>query len=479
MRKLIVAAATAATVSTLGLTATAQALSVNQGAGRAPAAVTKTVVAGIPAAFTIVQPGTAKCTWKTTGLPGPVTSGTGGANNCTNLIDGVFPKAGTVKITAKVTHGGALTIIPITVTVKATPGENDAVGVGSDTITPVTDQLAGDFNTTVKSATATHEYSWDAVNPITGKIGDTIAEKAGCPKIMRPDGSSAGIAQLATFTKSSSGPFCTNFARSSRSRATTDPPFAKGGVAFTTLAGDAVTWSTQTTTNAPKTLTPAQLASIFTCQVTNWSQVGGKSAPIKAFLPQSGSGTLSFWLAALGNITPGPCVSDANNLLEENEGVNKVLQSPNAIFIYSIGDFIAQSQHSAKCVNTNVKAGTACTPNKSGVVCVHVPSKNWFSCDLHGTMKLGAINGIAPTTGSGASQRINPAFPATFDRTLFNVVPFDPATTDHIPGKTKPVGGVNLATIFGHAGFDCASKATTDLKNYGFIPLGGNCGKTN
>src|SRR5262249_44242199 len=106
MRKLIVAAATAATVSTLGLTATAQALSVSQGAGRATAAVSKTVVAGIPAAFTIVQASTTKCVWKTTGLPGPVTSGIGGKNNCTNLIDGVFPKPGTVKITAKVTHGG-------------------------------------------------------------------------------------------------------------------------------------------------------------------------------------------------------------------------------------------------------------------------------------------------------------------------------------------------------------------------------------
>ena len=478
MRKLIVAAATAATVSTLGLTATAQALSVSQGAGRVNAAVTKTVVAGIPAAFTVVEPSTAKCTWKTTGLPGPVTSGIGGKNNCTNLIDGVFPKPGTVKISAKVTHGGKLTVIPVTVTVKASPGENDAVGVGSDTITPLTDQLAGDFNTTVSSASATHEYSWDAVNPISGKIGDSIAEKTDCPPIARPDGSSAGILQLATFKASSSGPFCTNFARSSRARGTSDPPFAKGGVAFAALASDAVTWATQTVTAAPKTLTPAQLTAIFTCQDTNWSQVGGKNAPIKAFLPQSGSGTLSFWLTALGNITPGPCVSDAGGLLEENEGVNKVLQSPNAIFIYSVGDFIAQTQHSAKCINTNVKAGTACTPNKNGVVCVHVPSKNWFACDFHGTMKLGAINGVSPTVGKGASQKINPKFPATFDRTLFNVVPFDTATSDHIPGKTKPAGGVNLEQIFASNGFDCGTKAAADIRSYGFVPLGSGCGKT-
>ena len=114
------------------------------------------------------------------------------------------------------------------------------------------------------------------------------------------------------------------------------------------------------------------------------------------------------------------------------------------------------------------------------MVCVHVPSKNWFSCDLHGTMKLGAINGVSPTVGKGASQKINPKFPATFDRTLFNVVPFDTATSDHIPGKTKPVGGVNLQQLFSNSGgFDCGAKGTADIKAYGFVPLGGGCGHTN
>ena len=58
------------------------------------------------------------------------------------------------------------------------------------------------------------------------------------------------------------------------------------------------------------------------------------------------------------------------------------------------------------------------------------------------------------------------------------MVPFDTSTADHIPGKTKPQGGVNLEQIFGHSGFDCGGKATTDIRNYGFVPLGSNCGKT-
>ena len=70
------------------------------------------------------------------------------------------------------------------------------------------------------------------------------------------------------------------------------------------------------------------------------------------------------------------------------------------------------------------------------------------------------------------------AFPSTFDRTLFNVVPYDPATTDHIPGATSPVGGVNLEQLFGATGYDCTSTtAKTDIKDYGFLTIA-TCGST-
>jgi len=73
---------------------------------------------------------------------------------------------------------------------------------------------------------------------------------------------------------------------------------------------------------------------------------------------------------------------------------------------------------------------------------------------------------------------INSAFPATFQRIVFEVVPFDPNTSDHIPGATSPVGGVNMEPIFSASGFVCSNAAAkTDLKNYGFLvsPL---CGVT-
>ncbi len=484
MRRLIVAAVTAASLGTLGLAATAQA----QAAPHIAATTTaKNVVSGIPSSILVTNPAgtTEKCTVKVTGLPGPVTAGTSSSvkKGCQVEIEGVWPTPGKKTVTIKFTASGTTTADTLTVNVLSEPCENDAVGVGSDTITPLTDQLSNDYNNTLaarsKCGKTTYYESWDAVNPVNGQIGDSIPEKADCSSIPRPDGSSAGIAQLGTFTKSKSGPLCTNFARSSRPRASTDPPFAAGGVAFVNLAGDAVTWShPAVNTAAPKTLTAAQLNAIYTCTDTNWNQVGGGNQTIAPFLPQSGSGTLSFFLAAIGVTTPGPCVSNDNNLLEENEGINSVLNSPGGIFIYSVGDWIAQSFHAATCVNK-----TTCAANSSGVICKKVPGLDQFWCNISGTGTaqgaevLGQINGIAPTTGSGKSTVINSAFPSTFDRTLFDVVPYDPATTDHIPGATSPVGGVNLEKLFGGSGFDCGSTAKTDIKNYGFVPLG-TCGAT-
>jgi phosphate transport system substrate-binding protein len=494
MRKLIIAAATAAAMATLGLGATAQASTASHIAPKTAATPKVTVVAGLQDSnlFVLVASAKTACTKQTvTGLPAGLSMGTSSATNkgCTAEVEGVWPAAPASHVlNFKWTQSGTVSTLKVNISVLASPCEDDAVGVGSDTITPLTDQLASDYNNTLparttcsasSSTTNPYEYSWDAINPITGAIGDSIPEKADCPSIPRPNGSSAGIAQLATFAKSSSGPLCTNFARSSRPRGASDPPFAAGGVAFVALAGDAVSWSTPAVnTSAPASLTPAQLNAIYTCTDTNWNQVGGGNQAIAPFLPQSGSGTLSFFLAAIGVTTPGPCVSNDGNTLEENEGDNSVLNNPGAIFIYSVGDFIAQTQHAAKC------AVAGCTPNSKKVVCKKTPNLDQFWCNVSGAGTTqgvetpGQINGIAPTVGSGKSTTINPAFPSTFDRVLYNVVPFNTAASP-IPSGASPVGGLDLDGIFSSTGFDCSSAtAKKDITNYGFVNLA-TCGSTN
>jgi ABC-type phosphate transport system substrate-binding protein len=455
-------AASAAALAVLGLSATAQA----------QPAVAKihdpSVPLGIETAVNLPGCATGVTATSVTPTPPPTINTVLNANKA--KLSGDWLSTGSTIFTVHCSNGSTT---QTKVTVQAAPAENAAVGVGSDTIQNVFDQFSGDYNAN-KAATATHLYSWDATNPNTGAIGDSIAEKTGCSAIARPDGSSAGISQLGTFQKTGDGKFfCTSFARSSRARASTDPAFAPGGIAFVDLAGDAVTWSSQTTTNAPATLTAAQLAAIYNCTDTNWSQVGGKNAPIHAFIPQSGSGTRSFFLSAIGVATPGSCVSDDNGNLEENEGVNPVLHDPDAIFPYSIGKYIAEKFHSATCLNST------CTPNSSGIACNPSGHQNLFGCNTHGTTVLKKINGVAPTTGSGTGTVINSSFPAAFQRILFEVVPYDPATSDHIPGSEAGApGGVNLEPLFGASGFVCTNTtAKADLKNYGFLvtPL---CGVT-
>lgn len=343
-----------------------------------------------------------------------------------------------------------------------TPHEFDVVGVGSDTIEFLLDQIMVDYNKahTTDNATHPHIFSWDATNPATGAVGDMIKVKAKCAKIARPDGSSAGILALTANTKTSDGKHhCIDFARSSRGRTSTDPPKARGGIEFVALAKDAVTYATQKTTNAPGNLTTAQLAAIYSCTATTWNQVGGSStATIKPFLPQTGSGTRNFFLAAIGVATPGSCVDSS---VQENQGVDTKLKSPNAIVPYSIGKFIAEKFHSADCLNST------CTP-VNGKVCHPASGQNKFGCDVHGTMKLNSINGTKPTTGTGKSTTINPRFTAAFVRTVYDVVRYTAGTRDHIPGYLERFFASKTAST---KGWVCnSSKAHSDLINYGFLP---------
>jgi ABC-type phosphate transport system substrate-binding protein len=357
-----------------------------------------------------------------------------------------------------------------------TPKATDVVGVGSDTIEFLVDQFSHDYDNTQSGAKL---YSWDATNPSTGAMGDPIVTKSGCASIARPDGSSAGITQLDANTADGSN-FCVDYARSSRGRAATDPPYAAGGIAFDALAGDAVTYATRNSasggTNAPVTLTTGQLKNIFLCKTTNWDKVGGQSGTILPFLPQVGSGTRAFFLTALGGgvtpITPGSCV---NSTVQENEGIDSQLDSPDAIVPFSVGKYIAEVYHSAACLNS------ACTPNGSGQVCTPTGKQNLFGCDEAGVLGLDKINKSDPATPwplpapPSNKPKINPKFSALFQRTVYIVVRYDASTADHIPAYLEKFFAAKNAST---PGWMCKNaKATTDIKDYGFLPTP-LCGST-
>ncbi len=304
-----------------------------------------------------------------------------------------------------------------------------------------------------------------------------IVVKQGCKKNLRPNGSGAGIAALTGGYGTTSYTYkgkkhvvpCIDFARSSRPRSSKDPAFGKGGVAFVTLAGDAVTYATTKGSNAPNNLSKAQLAQIFGCTVpakngdpaNTWGALlGSKAKPgtakvkIAPVLPQAGSGTLSFWATTalgLSGTTEPTCGPAANlsvpNQPEENEGLNKIFKlgngkpNPNVLYPYSIGAYLSQLQNSPACGKR---------PSKT---------QNMFGCNQTGVLLLNGISGTKPATGRKGHLVTNPAWKSTpFQRFLYDVVPYSTSTSDHIPAY--------LEKYLGRKGYFCKQGGV--LNAYGF-----------
>jgi hypothetical protein len=355
-----------------------------------------------------------------------------------------------------------------------TPPLTSVVGVGSQTTQGVLDAISTNYNATKP---ADKLYSWDAINPTTGATGDTIVTKRKSSSdttcaIARPNGTGAGVTALST-TKSDGGHPCIDYARAASAPSSTTP----AGLVYVGFAKDAVTWvTTSRATGVPATLNAAQLNKIYSANTghcLSWKSVGGtNTAAIVPGLPQTSSGTRTFFLAAIGVTTPGTCVvngeinipGDANNPvdLEENTGVSVggtttsavtgnqywFAHNANALFPYSAADWIAQ----------------AATPAGGG----HETSS--FG---HGQVtETKEISGVSPIK-AGTPDTISTGFTTdtptkVFTRTVYNVVP-------NVGTASAPAIATGaITTIFGPKGVICSD--TTIIKGWGFLPLGSLCG---
>lgn len=221
----------------------------------------------------------------------------------------------------------------------------DITAVGSDTTQFVDNAIATAYNATTPKPTKLYD-SWDAVNPTTGAVHDSITIKPGF-STQRPDGSTEGITALKTITQ-------VDVARSSRGPQAGDVDSKGNPLLFLPFAQDELRYASATTTNAPQSLTTQNLIDIYTCAKTVWNQVGGSStATIHPVIPQNGSGTRSFFLKTLGNITPGTCVS----VVQENDPAAEA-GNPNAIGPFSVAQFTSRFSHSGIQLNVNGTAGT-------------------------------------------------------------------------------------------------------------------------
>ncbi|HEY3717303.1 MAG TPA: hypothetical protein VGL39_22495 [Jatrophihabitantaceae bacterium] len=323
-----------------------------------------------------------------------------------------------------------------------TPGHTDVVGVGSDTTQGVVNQFSTDYNTSHTPKL----YSFDA----TG--GGNITPKADCTAIARPNGSGGGISALSQNARPAGDAtdFCVDYARSSRGFQTGDA----AGLIWVAYGEDAVTWSASSTTNAPATLTPAQLKAIYSCNDSalggsgnpvTWNEVGGTgTAAVVPVIPQSSSGTRSFFLGQIGNPTLGSCVLGQDNSVEENEGTNAVFtgaNSANVVSPYSVAVYLAQTEHG-------------------------------HGAGDQGSLTLHNVNGNSPTAGTAPNATINPDF--DFVRLVYNVLRgtgSDPANLT-VPSYLQGIFGSGAGT-----GWLCTdATAQADLSSFGFLSLADNCG---
>jgi phosphate transport system substrate-binding protein len=322
-------------------------------------------------------------------------------------------------------------------------GPNTLALAGSDTTFDAMNAISNSFNAGPSADTASNI-------PPTLASGQTfnVPSDKRCPTKTYdgngtnppPNGSTAGINALNADTTG-----CIDIARSSRDRRDTDP----ANLEFYAFARDAVSWAhypnacqggdTGPAGCAPSNLTQDQLKGIYLCTepggvplFTNWNQVGGDNATINRYLPQLGSGTLSFFETKVLGLS-----SSQQGVLDDSACATKPLR-----------------------VQENT--GTAIVPLKSRAI-VPYSFAQWTSqangavTDVRGGILIGQINGVS----ASATTIANDTFLGV--RYVNNVV----KTGSPSYAAAIQFVGVNA----GGNGFLCTDDSTKNntLTHYGFV----------
>jgi ABC-type phosphate transport system substrate-binding protein len=263
-----------------------------------------------------------------------------------------------------------------------------------------------------------------------------------------PDGSSTGITALDNDTNGQ-----IDFARSSRGAKTGETSthnfwaYALGALDFVTFPG----------THAPTAgLTQTQLINIYTCNasgtnvgkpiISDWHQINS-SAPvgslIKKYLPQTGSGTYSFFTSKLmnGNVPDTNCDASHKSTFHQEHDSRAVTTAnkPNAIDAFDWSRWTAQL--------------------------------NGYEADLRNGSTLGKLNGVvpSPTTVNTTASR----FLGT--RYVYNVVRLanHPSNqSGQLLDVTRLIGvRPTSATPSPGPGYICSGLAKKVITLAGFVPL--------
>lgn len=311
-------------------------------------------------------------------------------------------------------------------------GPRQLAGMGSDTTQDVLNALSDAIVINGVKPIASYNSQGGAVttkSPLpAGATNCTYAaNNAGAPNAgagIRANGSGAGRSRLVE-ASTSGNPYvgCLDFARSSSETLAAVTP----GLTYIPFGLDGVSYAVRADSTNSRQLSLAALRSIYQCAAPT-------RAAFSPLLPQSGSGTRTFFLATIGvtepEIAAGGCVQSTvtrngvSTSVQENDGT--VLTDAKQIVPYSAAQYSSQQAQ--------------VTP------------------DIRGTAVLGAIGGVP-------AQSVNAGSAGT--RRVFNVVP------------TSKVGAADAAVlnqVFVGSGSQVCQQ-TGVIARYGF-GLIADCGST-
>jgi len=264
-------------------------------------------------------------------------------------------------------------------------------------------------------------------------FADEVVYSAGNPA---PNGSSQGKAALKASAEAGDGKI--DIARSSSARGSADP----GTFEYFAFATDGVTWASSATgSGAGLTLTLAQLRGIYDGSITNWNQVGGGNSPIAVYLPQTGSGTLSFFTGTVLGFDPTTKPVTIKRFQEHDGNSIPVADRATAIAPFSIAQWIAQGN----TVVADKRAGFTVNP-------------------LTGA----GFNG-SPVAGSAGDY--TPAFTTAFlgSRSVYNIV--DSRTPSY--DQAKRAVGFDDGDTASTASPLCGGQLAATIQRYGFLTVSG------
>jgi len=290
---------------------------------------------------------------------------------------------------------------------------------------------------------------------------------------------------------------CMEIARSSAYSSSSG--VSAGNSQYFAFALDAVSWATGSL-SAPAALSKADLVKIYNCTYTDWSQVpGGSAGPIQRYLPQSGSGTYSFFLSdVLGSSsfnfgTPSascPAPININNsgapLEENNASVINPAHWQSAIFPYSAGQWVYQANNSANptidkrvlpsggaparlggiLTNVDPNGLTTTQSMNANPAAYNITDRKWQLNDAGlAVVQPGASGGYPITEASSTRVNTVPAFIGV--RFVYNVL------DQRSPNYNQALMAVGFDNVNGSTTKSalCNGERAAIIASYGFAPL--------